>query len=244
MGVLFFILINTPDAATASHKEDTMLTIQGTLDTCEVASTSNLSAVYANGVLGVGATLTSTVLVALVIDGIPLSVGDRVLVAGQTDAKQNGVYAVTDAGSVSVAWVLTRGTDFDNSANDPVKEGVFVFVQQGTLNANSSWIQTVVGTGLAGAIIIGTDNISFVEASSVLYSFMPGASVFVVKADTFGVGIAMVSSVSIGHTTPGGVAVTYTVTYANTARPAASVSSTLVFPTLAAALAYYATVVS
>lgn len=223
-----------------------MLTVKGTLATVAVASTTNLAAAYVNGALGDGATLTATAFGALVIDTVTLAVGQRVLVAGQTDATENGVFEVTVAGDSLTYWVLTRTDDFDNSVAGQVKEGVFLFVQSGATNASTSWIQTTVGTGVGGAIIIGTDAITFVEASSVLYHFIPGTDVFVVKADTFGVGIATVVSVSMTHTTADftGATLSYTVDYANAGRANATVSSSLVFATLDAALAYYATVVT
>ena len=50
-----------------------------------VATTSNLDATYINGTSGVGATLTNAGTQAvLVIDGVTLSVGQRVLVPCQT----------------------------------------------------------------------------------------------------------------------------------------------------------------
>ena len=79
-----------------------------------VATTSNLDATYNNGTSGVGATLTNAGTQAvLVIDGVTLSVGQRVLVPCQTSQVQNGVYTVTNAGSASTNWVLTRATDYE-----------------------------------------------------------------------------------------------------------------------------------
>jgi hypothetical protein len=78
-----------------------------------VATIGNLSAVY-NGATG---TLTSTVAGDLIIDGITLTersasgeAGDYVLVKDQADAKQNGLYEVTEQGDSGV-WVLTRVAD-------------------------------------------------------------------------------------------------------------------------------------
>jgi hypothetical protein len=63
---------------------------------------------------GVGATLTNAgAQVALAIDGVTLSVSDRVLVYTQTNAIQNGVYVVTSVGSGATNWVLTRSSDTD-----------------------------------------------------------------------------------------------------------------------------------
>ena len=61
-------------------------------------------------------TLTQTTPAVAVIDGVELAEGDRVLLAGQTDAAQNGIYAVITAGSDSTAAVLARAEDFNDTA--------------------------------------------------------------------------------------------------------------------------------
>ena len=82
-----------------------------------VATTANLTASYSNGAAGVGATLTNSgTQVALTIDGIAVSASQRVLVKNQTSEAQNGIYTVTDIGSGSTNWVLTRATDYDTAA--------------------------------------------------------------------------------------------------------------------------------
>ncbi len=99
---------------------------------CDCATTANLSAAYVNGSSGVGATLTNnSTLAALTIDGVACSAGMRVLVKNQTSAAQNGIYTVTNAGSASEAWVLTRTPGCDTSAE---AAGAVVTVDQGTAN--------------------------------------------------------------------------------------------------------------
>ena len=99
---------------------------------CDCATTANLSAAYANGDSGVGATLTnSSTLAALAIDGVAVTVGMRVLVKNQTAAAHNGIYTVTKAGSATEAWVLTRTPGCDTSAE---AAGAVVTVDQGTEN--------------------------------------------------------------------------------------------------------------
>lgn len=221
-----------------------MLTILGTLDTAAVATVANLNGVYVNGILGVGATLTAVAPIALVVDGYPVAVGDRVLVNQQSYTPENGVYVVTDAGSGVTPWVLTRASDFDNSVPASAKLGLFIFVSNGTLNANTSWIMTATGTGVGTSTIFGTDAVKFTAAKSVLYSFAPGTTVYVVQANTFGVGIASVVGVTMAQTLTAAMALTYTVTYANTARASAAVSEDFVFPSLEVALAHYAPLVT
>lgn len=96
---------------------------------CRVSTTANLTASYASNVL----TNTGT-LAALAIDGVTLASGDRVLVKNQTTGTQNGIYTVTNVGSASAAWTLTRATDADSSAE--VVKGMYSFVTEGTVNAN------------------------------------------------------------------------------------------------------------
>ena len=117
------------------------------------ATTANLTATYDNGTSGVGATLTNSgTQAALVLDGVTLSVSDRVLVKNQTSGAQNGIYTVTDTGSVSTDWVLTRATDFNTSAE--IQGGDFVFVTSGTSYDNTGWVQTATGVTVGTTAIV------------------------------------------------------------------------------------------
>jgi hypothetical protein len=125
----------------------------------------NLNATYNNGTAGVGATLTNAgTQLALVIDGVTVSVADRVLVYEQTNPVQNGIYVVTDVGSVSTNWILTRSSDADtyviNSANG-LSEGSTVFVQQGTTGAGETYT-----CNTSGVITFGTTGITFAQISA------------------------------------------------------------------------------
>lgn len=133
-------------------------------------SVGNLTATYNNGTAGVGATLTNAgTQAALVVDGVTLSSGDRVLIYNQTNAFENGVYTVTSTGSVSTNWVLTRATDADTyGANSPTKlgQGSYFFVQEGATGAGESYI-----CNTTGPITFGTTAITFALFSqSTLYS--------------------------------------------------------------------------
>lgn len=80
------------------------------------ATITNLPSTYANGASGgEGATLTSTVNAALVVDGYSVAINDRILVKDLTNPIGNGVYTVTNTGSVSSPWILTRAKDLDSS---------------------------------------------------------------------------------------------------------------------------------
>ena len=124
-----------------------------------VASTGNFTASYNNGNMGVGATLTNTGgLTALVIDGVTMALGNRVLVKDQSDPAQNGIYTVTTIGSGTVAWQMTRSLDFDGSSPLQIQQGDFVVVVTGTLNQITMWVETA-----PGPFTVGTTPIIFQE---------------------------------------------------------------------------------
>ena len=128
-------------------------------DAVRVGTTANLAATYSNGSSGVGATLTNSgTQAALVIDGITMVVNDRVMVKDQTTTLQNGLYKVTNIGSGSTNWVLTRTPDGDESTE--VNGGSFFFVQEGTVNGDNGYVTTNDGNPT-----IGADAITFEQFS-------------------------------------------------------------------------------
>ena len=74
------------------------------------------------------------------IDGVTLAANDRVLVKNEGTGANNGPYSVTDVGSGSTPWTLTRTTDADSSAE--VNPGLYTFVEEGTVEGNSAWTLT------------------------------------------------------------------------------------------------------
>ncbi len=124
----------------------------------QAATTAALpTSTYNNGSSGVGATLTATANGALVIDGITVTTNNRILVKDESSAPNNGIYVVTNAGSGSAAYVLTRSTDMNSPAQI---SGAYVFVEQGTVNINSGF--AVVG---GGPYTIGSTNITWTKFS-------------------------------------------------------------------------------
>ena len=134
-------------------------------DPVRVEAVTNLTANYVNGSSGVGATLTNTgTLTAITIDGITLSLNDRVLVYNQTNAAHNGIYTVTTVGNGSTAWVLTRATDADSygiSDPDALGEGDAFFVREGNTGSGELYVMNTEGT-----ITFGTTNINFSQIST------------------------------------------------------------------------------
>lgn len=146
------------DAATKNYV-DAVKTGLDPKDSVRIATTTNLTATYANGSSGVGATLTNSgTQAAFTVDSIVAVLGDRVLVKDQTAALQNGIYTVTTVGTASTNWVLTRAIDADQQPE--VTPGAFTFVEEGTNNGNNGFVCTSTGT-----ITIGTSNITWVQFS-------------------------------------------------------------------------------
>ena len=86
------------------------------------------------------------------VDGIVVAANDRVLVKNQTIQSENGIYAAS-AGS----WARTADADA-NSAE--ITGGTFMFVQEGTLNADSGWVCTN-----DGVVLVGTTALTFTQFS-------------------------------------------------------------------------------
>ena len=123
------------DAATKAYVDSTSEGLD-VKDSCVVISTSNI-------------TLANT----QTIDGVSLAANNRVLVAGQSTASQNGIYKVVDGGS----W--TRTDDFAAGAD---VAGAFTFIEQGTTNADTGWVCS----SNKGSAVVGTNNLAFTQFSS------------------------------------------------------------------------------
>lgn len=86
------------------------------------------------------------------IDGVGVLANQRVLVWQQTDPKQNGIYQAS-----SGPWTRPH----DASGNEAWTAGSQVYVQQGTVNAGITFIQTC----LDDPVVIGTSQIAFAPAA-------------------------------------------------------------------------------
>jgi len=120
----------------------------------KLASTANVAGTYNNG----AGTITAGSNGAISIDGVTPSASDRVLLKNQTDATENGLYLVTTVGSGSAAYVLTRTPDADAAAE--ITGGAFVFVEQGTANADNGYVFTHNGTPTLGTTDITVEQFS------------------------------------------------------------------------------------
>jgi hypothetical protein len=159
---------NSTDIANKTYVDNTLNSVNYHA-ACEYATTADLGSVtYNNGTSGVGATITNAgTQAALVIDGHTFTSTDatnktRVLVKNETSGQYNGVYTVTNQGSGSTNWVLTRATDYDQTGTgqNEIAPGDYIFVIAGTSNANTAWIQST-----DAPITIGTTPLSFVQVA-------------------------------------------------------------------------------
>jgi hypothetical protein len=124
------------DAATKSYVDAAAQGLR-VIPAALAATTTHLNATFSGG----AGILTANVNGVFTIDDVTtFVVGSRVLVKNQINAIQNGSYVVTDVGSASTPWVLTRGTYFNESSEIP---GSFQFVTDGTLNRSTGWVATV-----------------------------------------------------------------------------------------------------
>jgi len=125
------------------------------------ATTANIDATYNNGTAGVGATLTHNTngeFPAASGGASGWAVGKGILVKNQTNKAENGRYYVSDMGSPSTPYVLTRCGYCDEASEIP---GAYIFVQDGT-SAGTGWIQTVAD---ATTFVVGTDDINVYQFS-------------------------------------------------------------------------------
>lgn len=84
------------------------------------------------------------------IDGVTLATGDRILLKNQSSGAENGIYRVNASGAP------TRVTDADSAAE---LVQATVFVEQGTVNADTQWTCT------NNAITLGTTALTFAQVS-------------------------------------------------------------------------------
>lgn len=151
--------ITALEAATKQYV-DTVVASLTFKSSCLAASVAAYTATYNNGTSGLGATLTNSGAQAVFqIDGITPSVADRLLIKNQASSEENGIYVVTDLGSISTNWVLTRAIPYDNPTE--IQPGDFLVVTGGLTLANTSWIQEATVTA------VGVDPIIFVQFTTV-----------------------------------------------------------------------------
>jgi len=89
------------------------------------------------------------------VDGVNLSVNDRVLVTGQSTGSQNGIYQVQTVGTGgNGTWIRS----IDTNATGELDAGTIVMVTEGTIYADTQWKLTT-----DNPIIIGTTALTFTQ---------------------------------------------------------------------------------
>jgi hypothetical protein len=88
------------------------------------------------------------------IDGVNVAADDRVLVKNQSTASQNGIYYAVDLGLSLFELIRTE----DANDNAEITSNFAVFVEEGTLNADSGWTLTN-----NGSVTVGTTALTFTQ---------------------------------------------------------------------------------
>ena len=131
---------NNTDAATKAYV-DTIK--QGSIDikdSVRVTSTANIA---------IASALTN----GSTIDGVTVATGNRVLLKNQTDASENGIYAVVASGAAS--------RTVDANTNTLVTSGMYTYVAEGTAGNAIGFVLTT-----ADPITLDTTNLTFTQFSS------------------------------------------------------------------------------
>lgn len=145
---------------------------EGTLYFADLATTGLLATcVYNNGISGSGATLTSTGSIALgqtnqpgKIDNTVPSIDDIILVKNETSTLRNGLYSITNSGSPSSSFVLTRVSYYDTGSEMYPSQ---ITVLRGLNNANQTFIQKTDNP------TVGSSSIVFQQAPSTATQILP-----------------------------------------------------------------------
>ncbi|GKQ95959.1 gp53-like domain-containing protein [Aeromonas hydrophila] len=103
------------------------------------------------------------------IDGVVLTVGERVLVKDQTAAAQNGIYLVA-----AQSW--TRATDADDDAK--LNSGARIAVEGGDINAGKVWYLATIG-----AISVGSTALLFVDEHPSATETVKGVTRYATQAE-------------------------------------------------------------
>jgi len=89
------------------------------------------------------------------IDDVTLAGKNRVLLAGQTDPTQNGIYVWN-----AITSKLVRAADADSGTE--ISAGLKVYVEEGTQNSQSTW--TLITPGL---VTLGSTGITFAKENRI-----------------------------------------------------------------------------
>jgi hypothetical protein len=145
------------------------------------------------------------------VDGVNLSLNDRILVTSQNTPSQNGLYLVDTVGSgANGTWIRTS----DGNENGEIEAGMIVMVTEGTVYADTQWKLIT-----DDPIVIGTTALTFTQ-NYMANSISGGTSNVVVNSNAnvtiSSAGTANVLTISsTGTVTTGTASVTGNITGSN-----------------------------
>ena len=147
--------VSAQDAATKTYVDGVAQGLR-VIPSALMATTADLGGTYNN----VDGTILLPAGITPVIDGVSISLNDRIVVKDQNNPEENGSYVVTRMGNLfSVTYRLTRGEYFNESSEVP---GSFQFVTDGTINNGTGW---VVHVDDAESFVLGTDDVDWYQFS-------------------------------------------------------------------------------
>lgn len=189
--------VNANDAANKGYVDGAVAGLSWK-DSVRVVATTNgtLASAYENGDT---------------VDDVTLATGDRILLAGQSTATENGIYVVKASGAPD------RATDADSAAD---LKGAAVFVEEGTAGAGKQYVLTT------DNITLGSTNLDWVQFGGgttytagdglalVGSTFNVGAGTGIsVAADTVAVDTSVVARKYVGDITGNASSTSFTITH-------------------------------
>lgn len=145
---------NAQDAATKTYVDTATAGARDAKESVRVATAASLPA-YTRTTNVITATSNGAL---AAVDGVTLIANDRLLVKNGAAGADNGLYYVSQVGTGGTPYTLTRTTDADTSAE--VTAGLYVWVEEGTANADTGWLLTT-----DNAITLNTTALTFTQVS-------------------------------------------------------------------------------
>jgi len=136
------------------------------------------------------------------VDGVNLSVNDRVLVTGQTNQSQNGVYVVVTLGTgANGTWTRSGDTDLTGE----LLAGTIIMVTEGLIYADTQWkliTDNPIDIGITGLVFTQNYLANVIQAGNSNVTVYSNADITITSAGTANVltisntGIAVLGTVS------------------------------------------------
>lgn len=155
-GALFLHTHNpsAPNEAVTKQYVDNFIKGLDIKESVRAASVEDINAVYNSSLNSLQAVNNGI----FNLDGVSLSISERVLIKDQNNKLENGIYIVIDQGTPSTKFVLERVSDF---SQPNVTSGAFTFVEEGTINKHVGFVLTT-----PNPVIVGISELTFTPFSS------------------------------------------------------------------------------